>query len=65
MDFLTSLNLNKNELINAVIQLLGTAPQNPVKGQIYYDTATDLIKVYNGTAWVPIGAVASLFPYKI
>ena len=60
MDFLTSLNLNKNELINAVIQLLGTAPQNPVKGQIYYDTATDLIKVYNGTAWVPIGAVVSV-----
>jgi len=48
---LNNLNLNKNELQNAVIQNLATAPANPVKGQIYFDTVADALFVYNGTAW--------------
>ena len=49
---LVPLDMNKNELQNAVIQNLATAPASPIKGQKYFDTTDNIEKYWNGTAWV-------------
>jgi len=58
-EFYGSVDLKKNELLNAVIQNLATAPtENLVDGLIYYDTALDVIRVRANGAWASLSTGA-------
>lgn len=57
MKFLTSIDLSKNELLNARIQNLTTDPANAVAGQVYFNTSDKKLKVYNGTKWENAGVI--------
>lgn len=60
--FLNNVNLNGNELLNAVIHNAGTAPSTNAKaGGIYFDTngGANVLKYHNGTTWVEVSAGGS------
>ena len=52
------LNLQQNQLENAVIQNLASDPSSGKAGQIYYNTTDNGYRYHNGTAWVSITAEA-------
>jgi hypothetical protein len=57
--FLVPVDLTKQELQNARIQNLATAPSAPVVGQEYYDTALAHLYVWNGSAWEQASGVTA------
>lgn len=50
--FLVDIDLNGNQLLNAAVENLATAPENPVPGQTYFDSTDNKFKYWNGTTWV-------------
>ena len=50
--YLKDIDLNQNELQNAVIQNLAVAPENPVAGQMYFNTVDHITYTYDGTQWI-------------
>ena len=56
LSYLTDINLNKNELQNAVIQKVGQDPQSgQTAGWIIYNTSDNQLKVYDGSDWANVG----------
>ena len=66
INYLNSINLNKNELLQGVIENQpndASAGASPVEGQLYFNTTDHNLKQYNGTAWVSIaGDITGLTP---
>ena len=60
IQFLNTVNLNKNQLNNAAIQNLGTDPATGVEGQIYFNTTVFDLKVYANGAWKEVGATSGV-----
>ena len=57
IEYYSSIDLNQNELQFPVIHKLGSAPTSPapVSGQLYYDSGSNTLNVYNGSAWLNVG----------
>ena len=57
INFLNNVALNKNELRGAAIenQPNDASVPNPVSGQIYFNTQSNNLKIYTGTAWEEVG----------
>jgi hypothetical protein len=50
--FLTNIDLNQNQLVNATFEILGTDPSSGnFEGRLIYNSTTDTIKVYANGAW--------------
>ena len=49
--FLTNIDLNRNQLINASFEVLGTDPSTDLfDGRMYFNSADGVIKIYDSTA---------------
>jgi len=62
LKYLSHIDLSKNQLQNAVIHPLGTAPASPVEGQIYYNSTVGDKKMYlyDGTSFKAVGDVTNI-----
>ena len=50
--FLTNIDLNQNQLVNAKFEVLATDPSSSnFEGRLIYNSTEDTIKVYSGSAW--------------
>ena len=57
INFLNSVDFNKNELLNPTIenQPNDAGAGTGVEGQLYFNTTDDILKVYAGGSWVEVG----------
>lgn len=58
--FLTNLDMNQNEIQNAILQPLATAPTSGKLGQIYYNSTDKKLYQHDGSAWVCVGVTYTI-----
>lgn len=54
LQYLTSIDLSKNQILNVAIQNLAAAPSIPVPGQIYFNTVFKRMYFFDSVDWVDI-----------
>ena len=54
--FKSNLDIQQNQLLNAVLHKLRDLPENPVAGQLYYNEGKGLAYLYDGQYWIPWGS---------
>jgi len=57
-NFLVDIDLNKNQVLNLVFQNLSTAPASPSLGQVYYDTVSNNLNLWDGS-WTDLTSQGS------
>lgn len=58
--FLNGIDLGQNEIQNGVVHNLPTASlPSGVKGQLVYDTTSNLLKFHDGTSWITLSAASA------
>lgn len=59
--FLTHLDMEGNQILNAAFEKLATDPSTGnFEGRIYYNTASDTLRIYDGTSWIAVGAITAI-----
>lgn len=48
------IDLTQNEIRNAVVQNLASAPGSPKNGQLYYNTGSNTLIFWNGSSWTTL-----------
>lgn len=54
LKYLTHINLDQNELRSFGIENLSSAPSSPVSGQLYFDTGSGKLQLWDGSQWLEI-----------
>jgi len=54
--FLDSIDITGGEIQNVLVQNLAADPTGLGAGQIYYNTNSNALKYYNGSAWTTLAA---------
>lgn len=60
--FYVNIDMNQNQMLNVLLQVLGTDPGTPLEGQIWYnsDAAIKKIKFYDGTSALEVATTDEL-----
>ena len=62
--FLSNINLNQNELQNVLAHKLASAPNNPVIGQEYFNTADSQKYIYTSGGWISETAQGTTYTFS-
>jgi len=57
--FKTNLEIQQNQLLQAVLENRILQPDHPVEGQLYYDEGKHLAYLWDGNHWIPWGTSSS------